>query len=249
LPPRERCFAAIGEDLDVELVQSESKLEDEPKRLLWRDGYLEEHFLRQQDVDFTLTNRSGRNRDVYIRLRAVVNARVEGADGVDFDEQTGPIAIFDLPAAVSQRPHHLTVVEGLVSTTNGRALRSEDLDRLAGTATLPDADRQIAGSAARKQEAVEQVIAELATVQTEIDTVHEDIERLRGHLQAMVEQPAGADSPILTRLLAVEDRLTELREKKMGLEADLETHYVSIAELLATLPEPASEPAETAAPE
>ena len=99
LKPGERRFLEYGSDLDVSLSSVKSQTRDEPQRVTFDRDTLEEHFLRRTDALYRLENRSGQARTLYLSLDIGANARVQGADRLDFNtESNKAIAVFELAA-------------------------------------------------------------------------------------------------------------------------------------------------------
>ena len=98
LKPGDRRFLQVGNDLDAEVTSKTSDRTEESKRLTFRNGRLEEHFLATTKQTWELENRGGAARTFYVALTAEKNATVTGTDRVDFDEATSR------PSSCSMRP-------------------------------------------------------------------------------------------------------------------------------------------------
>lgn len=240
LKPGDRRFLTFGADLDVELTVRTESVDDEVKRLRLRGESLEEHFLRSSKVEYTVENRSGRGRSVYVGLDLHQNAKVEGADGLDYDAQSAkPVAIFKLTGK-QKAVKMLSSVEGLQRATQVASLSSKQLEKLAALPSLPEADRKIARDAAARQAAVEAHEKAIALVKEEMTRVQSDLDRFRAHLTALGgEKGAGkdvSDNPFVQRVLKAEDRLTELRRELRALEDQRPGKTEAVRLALAKLP-------------
>ncbi|MEM6789051.1 MAG: hypothetical protein AAF715_16135 [Myxococcota bacterium] len=241
LAPGERRHAPIAEDLDIRLERTSDRSSREPKRLVFRQGRFEEHYLQRRAITFTLSNRSGRAREVLIQLDAGRNAKVEGAPRITFDrERNRPLAGFDLPAGARDVGHSLVVVEGLHEVASPDALDVARLETLAQTMTLSDRNRKVAAAVAAERRRVQTADEALEKKKAEITQVEADIARLRGHLEAVKGETPATENPVLMRLLATEDRLTALRAERDELAASLTAAKRDVEAALAPL-RPATE--------
>ena len=223
LKPGERRFITYGMDLDVELRRVDGRATEEPKRLVWEKAArrLEEHYLRTSDFTYAIENRSGRPRSVILAMSLDRNATLTGPDLVDFDAAASrPLAVFAVDARKSEdrRAH---AVEGLVRTTAFASLTATRLTEIAAAASLEAPDRAAAAEAAARLHEAEDDAKAAAQGKADIAEVEKDLQRLREHMKALSgEHPAGGANPFAARVLAAEDRLTGLRKKVDGLEAD-----------------------------
>ena len=215
LKPGERRFLSFGADLDVELTEKKTKTRETPKRLTFDHDVLEEHFLRTSDLTWELENRSGAARAVYVVLHLDRNAKVEGADELDFDTASNrPVAIFKVDAK-KRTSRTFTAVEGLSRRTSFSALSAERLTKLAAESELPAPDRAIATEAAARQGELEASHKEVEATRGEISAIEKDLERLREHLRAMGGEKGnvGPQNPFVKRILEKEDALAVHRKK------------------------------------
>ncbi|HEY5244012.1 MAG TPA: DUF4139 domain-containing protein, partial [Polyangiaceae bacterium] len=221
--PGERRFITYGQDLDVELRSVDSRSTEEPKRLVWRRAghYLEEHYIRTSDFTYAIANRSGRPRTVMLAMQLDHNATLTGPDSVDFDAVAArPLAVFavDPRKSVERKAH---AVEGLVRTTAFASLTAAGLTEIAASGSLQAPDRAAAIEAAARLHESEDDAKAAAQAKADIAEVEKDLQRLREHMKALSgEHPAGGANPFAARVLAAEDRLTLLRKKLDGFEAD-----------------------------
>jgi hypothetical protein len=223
IKPGERRFITYGQDLDVEVHSVDTRATEEPRRLVWEKAgrRLEEHYLRTSDFTYIIQNRSGRPRSVVLAMSLDHNATLTGPDSVDFDTATSrPLAVFAVEAGKGgERKAH--AVEGLVRTTAFASLTAVRLTEIAASGSLGAPDRAAATEAAARLHEVEDDAKAAAQARADIAEVEKDLERLREHMKALSgEHPAGGANPFAVRVLAAEDKLTGLRKKLDGLEAD-----------------------------
>ncbi len=238
LKPGEKRFMQYGADLDVEVKAVRSQRKDEPQRVLFIDGVVEQHYLRRSDVLYRIENRSGLARTLHMPLQVQQNAQVQGADRLDF-EPVGQraIAIFELGAqSRSERP--MSITEGLVERHTVEQLSTGWLLNLSTTASLPAAERALLAEAAARQKELEDAAKEIDKTRIELKKTEKELERLREHLKAMAHDAnaGAAQSPIVKRVLDGEDRLTGQQKKIEGLEADQEKRRDAVRKVLEKLP-------------
>src|SRR5581483_10057566 len=237
LKPGERRFVEYGADLDVELAAEPRAARDDPKRLTFQNDVLLEHFIKHTGIRYTVENRSGRERAVYLVLAVVQNAQVTGADALDFDTATSrPLAIFKLQPK-QKLARDVATDEGLSRSTPLAALTAKQLNRLAATGNLPQADRDAALAAAAAAQRFEDTTAETGKTNDEVKQLEQDLTRLREHLKALGGDQSGSGMTKLfvTRILAGDDRLTSLRHKLDALAADAARHRDATRAALAKL--------------
>lgn len=219
LKPNERAFVQFGSDMDVELETLEATSEDEPRRLSFEKQLLVEDFVRNHQRRYTLKNRSGLARTVYLELDVVLNSKVDGADELDFDRERGRALATFRAAPSSSVERKLTIVEGLRRSTRVSSITAKQLEDLASWDKVPATDRALASAAAKHLRTAEARVKERGEASEQLKEVEQDLERLRKHLEALGEKTAGAGAnPIVTRILAAEDRLAALRKKIKDLE-------------------------------
>lgn len=218
LKPGERQFAEIGDDPDTELERLDHNGESQGHLVVFRRDALEQHYKRTEQHELVFTNRSGHEREVHLVLDVGRNATVEGADGIDFDSTTNqPLAIFRVPPGKGQ-PRKLVVTRGLRMRTSVSQVNVELLESYAEIPGLPQATKTTLAQAIVVARARYQAQEQVAELQREHETVTGDLERLREHLKALSDGERGASKPLLTRLLATEDRLQQVRKQQA--EAD-----------------------------
>lgn len=221
LKPGERRFLQFGTDLDVDLSVARSKSREEVKRLTFAGGRVVEHFLRHTDTAYEIENRSAQGRRVYVALGIGQNAKVSGADRVDYDAVAGkPMAVLQAPGR-RRTERALAIVEGLSRTTPVERLSAAWLAERAAMGGLPAAERAAAGEAAARAREMEAAQRERDRLKGEVGKIEEDLKRWREDLKALggagsgpgAGHGQGAAAPFVKRILEAEDRLAGLRDK------------------------------------
>ncbi|KIG13108.1 hypothetical protein DB30_00573 [Enhygromyxa salina] len=239
LKPGERRFLEIGDDPDTELTIVDRESDDLPKQLVYLEGGngdLQEHFLRTTTITLDLANRSGQARHVHVLVAAGSNTTIEGADKVDFDVDRGqPVAIFELAPNGRIDARKLVIKEGLSRTNAVTSLSLPRIERLSTARSLTEAERTAITATQAKLIELRAAEAEVTRLDAEIATITADIERLRGHLQAMSGDSAGEKGPLVTRLLSTEDQLQirrrELAAAKVTVDSRIEATRATLVAL------------------
>jgi hypothetical protein len=236
LKPSERRFLRFGADLDVELTVDASQQKETIKRVTFENGSIVEHTLRTTDAEWTVENRSGLGRRVYVSLPIVSNATVTGADGLDFDtEAARPIVIVKLDPR-SKAKKSITSVEGISHRVGLGALRSDRLAKLLDTPDLSANEKAVLGDLLKAQKAIEELQQKHDTTKAEIAQLTRDTDRLNEHLKAAGGDKAqgtgpGSAGPIVTRILAAEDQLQALRKTLKTQETERLTRIEGLSRL------------------
>lgn len=244
LKPGERRFLEYGSDLDVSLSSVKSQTRDETQRVTFDRDSLEEHFLRRVDALYRIENRSGQARTLYLTLDIGANARVQGADRLDFDSSNNQaIAVFEL-AAGSRVERAMSMVAGRQTSRRLVTLTATHLAELAQQQTVPAPERAILQEAVLRQRELETAKVDLDKSEADIKKTEKEIERLREHLKAMGhETAAGAvQNPVLKRILDAEDRLAALQKKQETLESDQDKRRDVVRKVLERLPKKQDKP-------
>jgi len=241
LKPGERRFMQYGTDLDVQLSLSESDAKEEIRKVTFKHGALTEHFLRFSDRTYELENRSGQERVVYLNLDLVNNAKVTGADEMDYDAQSGrPFAVFRA-AARSKGKRDLKAEEGLSRSHPLQSLDAELLTRLSTTATVPETARKILAEAIPRQKELQEMRAAEENIQADNATIEKDVQRMREHLKAAGgdkgQGQAQAANPFVQRILAAEDKLVSNRKRLERAAAELKQKTAALQSALEKLKE------------
>ena len=238
LKPGERRFVRFGADLDVTveaLPEKGKPTTDATERLTFAEGTLVEHFLRTTDTMYRFENRSGRPRAIYLTLPLGTNAKVTGADAVDFDAATStPVAITRIgPKTRFER--EIVTVEGKASSLGLDRITSEKLAKLTAAPQLAAADRTVATEALARQRELEETRHDRAGATEELSAIEKELARLREDAKAVGEQGAAAPPEFAKRLLAAEDRHAAARRRLDDLAGQEKTRKESVRTALAKL--------------
>jgi hypothetical protein len=236
LKPGERRFIRYGVDLDIDAKTVSSKVSDATERLTFDAGTLTEHFLRTTDSTYAIESRSGHPRAVYVAMHIDHNAKLTGADAVDYDAATStPLAI--LRVAGGKRVERAIVsIEGLSRRVAASSLSVENLTNIVASSTLAAADKIVATEALARQRELEetrkaqkQASLDLAAVEKELARLREDTKALGG------ERGAAPPAEFVKRLLAAEDRHAAVRKQLEGLEAEEKKRVENVVTALSKL--------------
>jgi hypothetical protein len=240
LKPGERRFLLIGNDLDSEITEKKANRKDESKRLTFDNDRLEEHFLRTTDYAWDLENRSGASRTFYVSLSANKNAKVTGADRLDFDEATArPMIVLDTKAK-QKTTKSFTVVEGLSRGTSLDGITEKVARGLMTKTTIPAADLTVLQQALPKIQALELALVQVNGADKAIATAAEDLDRLREDLKALGgggDHPTAgaAAAPLVKRVVDAEDRVAAARKNKETAEKTLDEKREALRQALGKL--------------
>jgi len=240
--PGERHFLEHGTDLDVELKSKKSESKEAFKKITYKNRGFKEHFLRTRKIALTVQNRDSEPRRIYLRLRVLKNAKIEGADALDFDLKTGrPYAIFNAPKN-SKSKRTLTLVEGLSRYFYAPSMRAETLKKLAGKGLagkgltgkgpLPAAQRAALLELVAKRVAIDKHQAKIERNKHKRLQIKRQLERLRKHLKALGAKTANAAAPLVKRILAAEDDLTAKQKATEPLQREKKTLHRAFAAAL-----------------
>lgn len=234
--PAERRFLTFGADLDVEVTQAILRTDDKVQRVTFAGDDLKEHFLRTTDSEWTVENRSGLPRAVYVGLTIARNATLTGADALDFDVQSGKaLAVFRVLARQSPK-RKTTSTEGLSRHTRLTELTAKMLGELAALPSLAPADKTLVAEAVAKQKDVEDAQARAAEAREESKTLEKDLARLREDAKAVGDR-GPLTRPLVTRIVAAEDRMGVVQKRVDELDKDVKKR-VDAVRMALTRPEP-----------
>jgi outer membrane murein-binding lipoprotein Lpp len=239
LKPGERRFMQYGTDQDVTLDVAHAEAKEEVRRLTFKYGMLDEHFMRWSDRSYDIENRSGQERVLYLSLDLVNNAKVTGADEMDYDTQSKrPFAVF-IVAGRQKLTRGLKAEEGMSRTHALASLTSELLVRLSTVSTIPELQRKVVAEAALRQKELQDAQAGVMKLKAEMAAVEKDMERLREHLKAAggdkAQGQAQAINPFVQRILAADDKLTASRKRIEAAEADIKLRSTAVQVVLEKL--------------
>jgi hypothetical protein len=233
MKPSDVRVLGFGVDLDVSL-DTNDRIVGEETRTLTFDRGLREHFVRHREIRCAIENRSGTPRDVFFTLPVIDNARVEGADSLDFDtHDQKPLAQFAVGKKTSLE-RTLAVEEAMSRNHALGSITVELVTRLARSEKLPPSQREILNAALAHLRLAEQYREEAIRLTTENRVLEVDIQRLRDNLTAA---GTGKESKAFReRLLAAEDRLRTARERITSSRRGEVTAFASVEAQLARLP-------------
>lgn len=219
LKPSETRILAFGTDIDVELQMDTDDVTETVHLVEGDADHLVEHFVRHHRTDYTIENRSGTPRTVFLNLNLVRNATVQGADELDFDFVSDkPLAVFAVEAR-SKKVRRIETDEGLsrrisISKLDAKALRS-----IAQSPKLPATQKAKLEEAASMLVDAEARESLLPKRRSDLAEVLTDAERLRGYLA--VTKSKGDAEKFSASILEHEKRIRDLRTRiaALGTEA------------------------------
>jgi len=221
LKPGQAGFVRFGVDLDVELELERSEPTERLQALEFHNGRLREHFVRAHQRRYRFLNRSATSRFVCLALDVVNNARVEGADSLDYDEaEKRPLAVVRVPGK-GRLERTLTIDEALERSTRVDKLSLERLKTLATADILTPAQRTALAAATSALASAHDLARQKEAAAAETKRIEADLERLRQHLAALGEGggASAAAAPLVHRVLTLEDALARARQKADDAEA------------------------------
>jgi len=240
LKPGERRFLQIGNDLDGEVSQTKTLRREESKRLTLEGDQLHEHFLRTRTDSWSVENRAAAARTFYVVLDADKNAKVTGADRLDFDEASAkPIVVLTVKSK-EKGARALTIVEGLSRAFNLDNLTEKAVRLLLQKATIESAELTILQQALPSVRALEAGHAAVAAQAQASQVAERALERLREDLKALGGGSAttggsAAAAPLVKRLVEAEDLVESARKAKEAAEKTLGDRREALRAALAPL--------------
>jgi len=220
LKPGESRFIAFGTDIDVEITESGHLFSEEVQLAEVQGESLVEHFIRHRRVDYTIENRSGGARTVFLNLDLVRNASVQGTDELDFDRVTDrPLGVFASEPR-SKKVRRLEADEGLSRRSALSSLDAPALRRIAASPKLPAEQKAALEEAARHIIDANARESLLPKRRSDLEELLADLGRLRGYLSAANGR---AESEKFTaRIIEKEARVKDLRTRiaALGTEVD-----------------------------
>ncbi len=218
--PSEVRFIRFGLDLDVELDVAHRKATDEPRLMSFQNDRLVEHFVRHSVVTYSIDNRSRSGRAVYLGLDVVNNARVRGADSLDFDHEGGrALAVFHI-GAHKQIDKTLKIDEGLSRGHAFSTLESPTLAKWAKSPLLPKAQRTALKKASDYLVQAEVRRGAISARKADLGRVKQRIVELRENVKALGEAHASGTDRMSQRLLDAQDQADKLEKRARDLETE-----------------------------
>lgn len=233
--PNEQRFLTFGADLDAissqEILHTDEKIE----RLSFAHDALQVHYRKTTDSKWTLENRSGTSRTMVIELGIARNATFTGADSTDWDNESGRAVVTFAVEPRKSIEKKTTSVEGLSRMVTLANIDDKLLTGFGALTTLEPADKTIALESAAKAKDLEDLWAKLKTARDELATLEKDLGRLREDAKAVGDRGALAQ-PLVTRIVAAEDRLGVVRTRIGDLEKDEKVKTEALRTSLSRLP-------------
>jgi hypothetical protein len=221
MTPTERVFLEYGTDLDATLDASTREVSRAPAKITWdaASKRLSEHYVQISERALTLQNHGRLPRTAaYVLSDVVQNAKVEGADELDYDDRAGQALALIGVSGPGKVARTLRITEGRTTSTALSDLTTALVARLGAAESLPPSDRTALKAAAPLVTALEQAGAAVREEQRRQSEVEQDLARNRQHLQAM-QSSTPAANPIATRIVALEHAL-EASRKALALAKD-----------------------------
>ncbi|MRG93130.1 hypothetical protein [Polyangium spumosum] len=220
LKPTESRFIAFGEDIDVEITENGRMTTDEVQLVEVHGDHLVEHFIRHHRNDYTIENRSGGARTLFLNLDLVRNATVSGADELDFDVTSNkPLVVFASEPR-SKKVRRIEADEGLSRRTAIEKLTPVSIRAIAAAPKLPAAQRAALEEAAAHLMDAEARESLLPKRRADLDELVQDLYRLRGYLAAT--RGKNDAEKFTAQILEKEARVKELRTRIAGLGTEVE---------------------------
>ena len=144
-----------------------------------------------------------------------------------------PLAVFHVPARQSPK-RKSTSTEGLSRQTPLNAVTTKMLTDLAALPTLAATDKTIILEAIPKEKDVDDAQVHLADAKEELKTLEKDLARLREDAKAIGDR-GPLTQPLVTRIVAAEDRIGVVRKKVDELEKDMKKRVDAVRVALTRL--------------
>jgi hypothetical protein len=238
LRPQDRAFLEYGVDLDATLDVERKAVSRAVVRVSYdsRGERLTQDEIDVEDHRLTVENHARTPRSVgYVLSEVGKNAKVEGADELDYDAKAGQaIAFVTLPPR-GHLERALRVTQARLEAKPLESMTTESIERLAGEEALPAAQRAVLKAALPRVAALQEAETKARELERHAEELDLDLTRNREHLEAM-HAAQGAQNPIATRIVALEKARDEGRT---GLAAEREKIIVlkrAAAKILETLP-------------
>ena len=224
--PGQRHFLTHGTDQDLTLSASQRDSSEEVRKVEARAGggygYLQEHYLRKQRLTLRFKNRDSEARQVYLRLNVVKNAKIEGADGLDYHRDSArSFALFSVPK-LAEVERKLVITEGLSRSLDPLRMDGERLELLSRHQALPGTTRTKLTELLKSRLELQKQQQALTACTSQIRQISERLKRLRKHLAALGVKSGPSAGPFISRVLAEEDALATNQKKEGALKMEIE---------------------------
>ena len=250
LKPGQRTFLAFAVDLDAEVSSVHDEQQQEIQHVTLDDeDRLEIQVLRTTRWKIELESRSASDRLVYVRLNLVNNAKVTGADEMDYDATNRTAyAVFKLNPG-QKTVKELMMVEGIQRNEYLNHLKPKELEKFSKLTRLPAADRGLLAEAAKRMRERDKQDEQTKELEERRDRLNSDLERLRGHLKALGPMEGRSSGQVVQRVLKAEDELTAVLDKLTAAKKDKAAKLTALKTLLKPLsPTPKPPTAQPASP-
>ncbi len=219
--PSEVRFIRFGLDLDVDLDVARQKSAEEPRLMSFQSDRLVEHFVRHRVITYRIDNKSGSGRAVYLELNLVNNARVRGADKLDFDHEHGrALAAFHV-GAHKQIDKILKTDEGLSRGHAFSSLTSSTLAAWAKSPLLPKSERTALKKASDYLLKAEIRRGAITARKADLARVKKEIVDLRENVRALGQAHASGTDTMSQRLIDAQDRADKLEKRARDLATEV----------------------------
>jgi hypothetical protein len=221
LRPEERAFLEYGVDLDATLAVQKKDVSSKIVHVSFVAGgeRLQQDEVRVSEHRLRVENHAAAPRSIgYVLSRVVTNAKVEGADELDFDAKAGAAIAFMTAPSRGDLERTLRVTEARATSTPLENLTRLNVEALVGAESIPAPERAVLRAALPAVGALAEAEKSAHDLERHAEELDGDLKRNREHLEAMTGQ--GTANPIATRIVALERsrddgraRLAALQEK------------------------------------
>jgi hypothetical protein len=238
LRPEQRAFLEYGVDLDAALTVVEKEIENKAVHVSFdpANGSLERDEIRVSEHRLAVDNQAALPRSMgYVLTGVVTNAKVEGADELDYDAKAGAAIAFVSAPSRTRRERVLRITEARHMTTNVDRLTPASLESLAAAESLPAVERAAVRTALPHVTALADAENALSEIERRLREVDDDLKRNREHLKAATGGD-GAASPIAGRIVALERSRDQARRSASTLKQKIAGLKQAASRALEALP-------------
>jgi hypothetical protein len=238
LRPEQRAFLEYGVDLDASLSIARKDVESKAVRVSFdpAKGFLKRDEIRVSEHRLGIDNQAALPRSVgYVLSGVVTNAKVEGADELDYDAKAGEAIAFVSAPPRTRLERVLRVTEARQVTTSLDKLSRTTVEALAEAESLPAGERAVLRAALPHVVALADAERTLSDIERRLHEVDEDLQRNREHLKAATGGE-GAVNPIAGRIVALERSRDEARRSSSALGLKITALKQAAAHALEALP-------------
>jgi hypothetical protein len=206
LRPDQRAFIEYGVDLDAALDVTKKDVESRVVHVSFDPAraFLKRDEIRVGERRLGVDNQAALPRSIgYVLSGVVTNAKVEGADELDYDAKSGTAIAFVSAPPRTRLERVLRITEARVMTTLLDRLVPADVEALANTESVPAGERAAIRAALPHVVALVDAERTLGDIERRLREVDDDLKRNREHLKASAGGD-GAVNPIAARIVALE---------------------------------------------